>query len=131
MSVGASGALLGIIGAYMAWIMLNWNNRDILPQPCPRMCTMITWLFIIFMIGISMTGIDNYAHLGGWLSGIILGFAFNKATMPLRWMEDKTKCIQITFAVLSIAYFVTLLACTFFAVNPSGTECWGDLPTCD
>ena len=50
MSVGASGALLGIIGAYMAWILLNWNNRDILPQPCPRMCTMITWLFIIFMI---------------------------------------------------------------------------------
>eukprot|EP00483_Globobulimina_turgida_P003700 UN03706 len=41
-SVGASGALLGIIGAYMSWILLNWNNRDLLPQPCPRMCTMIT-----------------------------------------------------------------------------------------
>eukprot|EP00484_Ammonia_sp_Unknown_P023013 CAMPEP_0197037014 /NCGR_PEP_ID=MMETSP1384-20130603/14333_1 /TAXON_ID=29189 /ORGANISM="Ammonia sp." /LENGTH=319 /DNA_ID=CAMNT_0042467261 /DNA_START=73 /DNA_END=1035 /DNA_ORIENTATION=+ len=128
-SVGASGALLGIIGAYMVWILLNWNNRDILPQPCPRMCTMITWLFIIFMIGISMTGIDNLAHLGGWLSGILLGFAFNTATMPISWLENRIKCIQITFAVLSIAYFIVLLAVTFFVVD-SGGECWGDLPTC-
>jgi len=127
-SVGASGALLGIIGAYMAWILLNWNNRDILPQPCPRMCTMITWLFIIFMIGISMTGIDNLAHLGGWLSGIMLGFAFNTATRPISWIENKVKCIQISFAFLSIAYFVALLACTFFAVQVSGV-CWGSLPT--
>merc|ERR1711997_244531 len=81
-SVGASGA-------YMAWILLNWNNRDILPQPCPRMCTMITWLFIIFMIGISMSGIDNLAHLGGWISGVILGLAFNKSTLPLSCLEGK------------------------------------------
>eukprot|EP00484_Ammonia_sp_Unknown_P001533 CAMPEP_0197021492 /NCGR_PEP_ID=MMETSP1384-20130603/2380_1 /TAXON_ID=29189 /ORGANISM="Ammonia sp." /LENGTH=263 /DNA_ID=CAMNT_0042449329 /DNA_START=29 /DNA_END=817 /DNA_ORIENTATION=+ len=84
-SVGASGALLGIIGAYMAWILLNWNNRDLLPQPCPRMCTMITWLFIIFMIGVSMTGIDNFAHFGGWLTGIIVGFAFNPTSLPISW----------------------------------------------
>eukprot|EP01084_Bolivina_argentea_P095816 172256_1 len=128
-SVGASGALLGIIGAYMAWILLNWNNSVILPQPCPRMCTMITWLFIIFMIGISMTGIDNLAHLGGWLSGIMLGLAFNTASMPVSWMASNLKFIQITFAGLSIAYFVTLLACTFFVVTSNG-ECWGDLPTC-
>ncbi len=127
MSVGASGALLGIIGAYMAWILLNWNNREILPQPCPRMCTMITWLFIIFMIGISMTGIDNLAHLGGWLSGIMLGFAFNKATDPVSFIANRVKCIQITFAVLSISYFVALLASTFFAIEANG-ECWGDVP---
>ena len=87
--MGASGALLGIIGAYMAWILLNWNNRDLLPQPCPRMCTMLTWLFIILMIGISMEGIDNFAHLGGWITGMLIGFAFNKATMPVSWMATE------------------------------------------
>ena len=74
-SVGASGALLGIIGCYMAWILLNWNNQALLPQPCQRMCSMIWWLIIIALIGASTTGIDNWAHLGGWLSGMLVSIS--------------------------------------------------------
>merc|ERR1711879_733294 len=57
-SVGASGALLGIIGAYMIWILYNWRDRDRFDSPqvaCTRMCSTITWLIIIFMIGSSMS----------------------------------------------------------------------------
>ena len=73
-SVGASGALLGIIGAHMSWLLCNWENRDKIRQPCQRMCTMIWWLFIIFMIGLGLTGegIDNWAHFGGWISGMLV-----------------------------------------------------------
>ena len=71
-SVGASGALLGVIGCYMSWILLNWNNKSLLPQPCQRMCSMIWWLIIIAMIGASATGIDNFAHGGGFISGFLV-----------------------------------------------------------
>eukprot|EP01084_Bolivina_argentea_P046325 85310_1 len=119
-SVGASGALLGIIGAYMAWILLNWNNRDLLPQPCPRMCTMITWLFIIFMIGVSMEGIDNFAHLGGWITGMLIGFAFNPASLPISWIAKRLQFIKVTFTILSLAFFGTLLFYTFMVVSSGG-----------
>ena len=67
-SVGASGALLGIIGAYISWILLNWNNSHVISQPCPQLCSMLWWMVIIFMIGLNMKGIDNFAHLGGLIS---------------------------------------------------------------
>jgi len=131
-SVGASGALLGIIGAYMIWILYNWHNRDRFDSSraaCARMCTMITWLFIIFMIGISMTGIDNYAHLGGWLTGMLLGLTFNEAREPVRWMGNHIKVIKVISGILSVAYYVAMTVCVFLVVDASGT-CWGELPTC-
>jgi len=125
-SVGASGALLGIIGAYMAWILLNWNNRDLLPQPCPRMCTMITWLFIILMVGMSMQGIDNFAHGGGWLTGIILGFAFNPASAPIGWIDKRYNTVKISFKMLSFIYFAAMVGCTFLVVDCGpNCQCWG------
>eukprot|EP01084_Bolivina_argentea_P141129 248043_1 len=123
-SVGASGALLGIIGAYMAWILLNWNNRDILPQPCPRMCTMITWLFIIFMIGISMEGIDNFAHLGGWCTGILVGFAFNPCSEPISWIDKRFQFVRVVFTIMSFVFFGILMFCTFLVVSCGGCVCW-------
>ena len=48
-SVGASGALLGIIGANVAWLLVDWHNPD-------NMCHMLVWLFIIFLFGISSEG---------------------------------------------------------------------------
>jgi len=128
-SVGASGALLGIIGAYMVWILYNWYDTARFPNPraaCARMCTMITWLFIIFMIGISMTGIDNYAHLGGWITGMLLGLTFNESTGPVRWMGN-IKVIRVLSGILSLAYFVACTVCVFLVVEASGT-CWGSLP---
>lgn len=123
-SVGASGAVLGIIGAYMTWILLNWRNRDLLPQPCPRMCTMVTWLFIIFMVGVSMDGIDNFAHLGGWVTGVLIGFAFNPSTLAISWIDKRLSCVKISFTILSFAFFGTLLFSTFFVVTCAGCECW-------
>jgi len=131
-SVGASGALLGIIGAYMIWILYNWRDRDRFDSPqvaCTRMCSTITWLIIIFMIGISMSGIDNYAHLGGWITGMLLGLTFNEAKGPVGWMQNHIKWIRVLGGILSAAYFVTCTVCVFLVVESSG-ECWGDLPDC-
>jgi len=116
-SVGASGALLGIIGAHMAWILLNWNNRAVLRNPSQRLCSMIWWLFIIFMIGISVTGIDNWAHFGGWLSGMMLGFAFTRAQDPISWIQGSEIIWKYVGIILSLVYFLTLLFVTFLSMS--------------
>jgi len=124
-SVGASGALLGIIGAYMAWIILNWNNSVVLPQPGQRMCMMVWWLFIIFIIGLSVTGIDNWAHFGGWLSGLLLGFSFCQYSQSVECLQGRMNYCRIFCVVLTIIYMTSLLFSSFFGVSTAlCAPCW-------
>lgn len=73
------------------------------------------------MIGISMTGIDNYAHLGGWISGMLLGMAFNEARAPVRWMENHITWIKVVSGILAAGYFVTLTVVIFTIVESYGS----------
>lgn len=68
LSVGASGAIFGLIGALLSWSVLKkqWEITKIV------MLNLILNLFIT----LSVPGIDNMAHLGGFLTGLILGLAF-------------------------------------------------------
>ena len=73
-SVGASGAIFGLVGAYSLFILLH---RRALPRSgIPA----ILWLVIVIganlSIGLFIPNIDNYAHLGGLLSGCLLGWWF-------------------------------------------------------
>ncbi len=67
-SVGASGSLLGLIGVLLAITLgrRNESMRQLRSQ-------LITWLIYIAVLGVIMRGIDNYAHLGGFVSGFALG----------------------------------------------------------
>ncbi len=67
-SVGASGALLGMIGVLLALTIgrQNMAMRALRTQ-------LIYWLIYIGVMGFLMPGIDNMAHLGGFVSGFALG----------------------------------------------------------
>ena len=67
-SVGASGSLLGLIGLLLALSMGSHNigMRMLRSQ-------LLYWLVYIAVLGLLMPGIDNYAHMGGFASGFILG----------------------------------------------------------
>jgi len=67
-SVGASGSLLGLIGLLLALSMGSHNigMRMLRSQ-------LLYWLVYIAVLGLLMPGIDNYAHIGGFVSGFVLG----------------------------------------------------------
>jgi membrane associated rhomboid family serine protease len=67
-SVGASGSLLGLIGVLLALTLgrRSASMRQLRSQ-------LISWLVYIAVLGLIMRGIDNYAHLGGFVSGFALG----------------------------------------------------------
>jgi rhomboid protease GluP len=67
-SVGASGALLGMIGVLLA---LTTGSRSMGMRMLRSQ--LITWLVYIAVMGLLMPGIDNLAHLGGFVSGFVLG----------------------------------------------------------
>jgi len=67
-SVGASGALLGLIGVLLATTM---GRRGLDAQLLRRQ--LIRWLIYIAVWGFLVQGVDNYAHAGGFITGFILG----------------------------------------------------------
>jgi rhomboid protease GluP len=68
-SVGASGALLGLIGVLLA-ITMGRRSASV----SMLRSQIISWLVYIAVLGFFMRGVvDNYAHLGGFVSGFALG----------------------------------------------------------
>ncbi len=67
-SVGGSGSLLGLIGVLLA---VTTNRRSASMQMLRSQ--LIKWLIYIAIMGFMFSGIDNFAHLGGLISGFILG----------------------------------------------------------
>ena len=67
-SVGASGAIFGVVGA-MLYIVLR-NRGRLADLSAQRLC-----LFIAFSVyqGIASGGIDNAGHIGGLVLGFVLG----------------------------------------------------------
>jgi rhomboid protease GluP len=75
LSVGASGAIFGIAGALIPAMMLHSNPQ--LRMALKRQLTSIA-LFVVYNLafGAAIRGIDNAAHIGGLMTGLILGGIF-------------------------------------------------------
>jgi rhomboid protease GluP len=67
-SLGASGALLGLIGVLLAMTM----GRKTAGMQMLR-SSLVRWLIYILVFGLVMRGIDNWAHAGGFITGFIIG----------------------------------------------------------
>lgn len=73
-SIGASGAIFGLVGAYSIFILVHRRafSRGGIPA--------IAWIVVIVAlnlgIGLVVPNIDNYAHVGGFLSGCVVGWFF-------------------------------------------------------
>jgi rhomboid protease GluP len=66
-SVGASGAIFGLVGALLSYAIIN-NQPGMLQQ-------IIIVIAINALIGfLPGSRIDNFGHLGGLIAGIVIGF---------------------------------------------------------
>lgn len=72
-SAGASGAIFGIFGGLLAFVM---NPRNQVPQSVMVEHRNSTLLFAGYTLfyGAAHSGIDNAAHIGGLLAGLAMGF---------------------------------------------------------
>ena len=70
---GASGAIFGVIGALAAYFVANRETMgDMGRQDLTGLMVLVG---INLMFGLSVSGIDNWAHIGGLGSGFLLGMA--------------------------------------------------------
>lgn len=71
MSAGASGAIFGVVGGLM-WIV--FMNRGRLGDLSSGQLAVMA--FFTLYLGFTSSGVDNAAHVGGLLVGILLGIPF-------------------------------------------------------
>ncbi len=70
LSVGSSGAIFGLLGTIFIWSLVNkkWNILKIV----------LINLILNIWLGLVIPQIDNFAHLGGFIGGIIVTIFFLK-----------------------------------------------------
>ncbi|KAI3435358.1 RHOMBOID-like protein [Psidium guajava] len=69
-SVGASGALFGLLGGMLSELITNWS---IYANKVASISTLLVITVINLAVGV-LPHVDNFAHMGGFLAGFLLGF---------------------------------------------------------
>jgi rhomboid protease GluP len=104
-SVGASGAIFGLAGALIAAFKLGEFS---VPRAALQGTLRSLGVFVFYnlVFGAAMPGIDNAAHIGGLVTGLILGAAIAKLA-PLQ--ENAPRRVAI-FLALALALTVSSMA---------------------
>ncbi len=73
-SVGASGAIFGLVGAYSVFVLVH--RKAFRRSGIPALAWLVFIIGLNLGIGLVIPNVDNYAHIGGFVSGCILGWCF-------------------------------------------------------
>ena len=80
-AVGASGAILGILGAFIFSIRRSpqWRHQ---PWTKSLLSQLVFWAIVNLVLGFSVKNIDNVAHITGLVTGLLLGLIPHRVPPP-------------------------------------------------
>ena len=106
---GASGAIFGLYGVFLALLFTN-----LIPKQVRSALLQSIGIFVVFNIVYGMrSGIDNAAHIGGLLSGFVIGFIF--------YLELSGK-INITKSMATVLITIVTVAGTWYFLTNYKTD---------
>jgi len=118
--VGSSGAIFGLMGAQLSDLIQNWT---VFYHPYKHL------LFISVVTGLNlllgfMPFLDNFAHVGGTIMGILCGLVLlNQEKVDRLGFHRPNRCYRIVAAcvsvVLIILFFVTIFALLYGRKSPN------------
>ncbi|CAI4211302.1 unnamed protein product [Parascedosporium putredinis] len=79
-STGASGALFGVIALLLLDLLYSWQERR---NPVKDLLFVLLDVVISFVLGL-LPGLDNFAHIGGFVMGLGLGICVLHSPNALR-----------------------------------------------
>ncbi|KAF9977005.1 hypothetical protein BGZ73_007311 [Actinomortierella ambigua] len=123
-SMGASGALFGLIGCLLLDLLQNWR---LVVNPCWELTKLLGMILFSFLLGL-LPGLDNFAHIGGFLAGILAGLIF----MPAIFFSKRDKMIKLGLRVIALPLLILILVLgitNFYSGNPA-TCSWCRLLDC-
>jgi rhomboid protease GluP len=100
--VGASTAVFGLVGFYLAYVITNYNYMDRKRFGQHWCLLLFVFLLVLLNIGVGLAHndnhVDSYGHLGGFITGFFAGLAFTelfdyearfKKRIPDRYTEEE------------------------------------------
>ena len=124
LGVGSSGAVFGILTSLLIYFYFNKNILGSIARE--YLISIITIISISLIFGFISSGIDNAAHLGGILSGLIISLilipktnneiftydSFNRVLIPSRIIHKLITNIytKITLSLLIAVIFIIMVA---------------------
>ncbi len=101
LTIGASASIFGLLGALMHYG--RRSGSSLIHAEAKR------YALILFVFGLIMPGVDNYAHAGGFLGGYAMSAVFNPLT---RERGDHLLlaivCLVLTFLAIVLSVFNAL-----------------------
>ncbi|ODV88468.1 hypothetical protein CANCADRAFT_146631 [Tortispora caseinolytica NRRL Y-17796] len=96
-SSGASGSLFGILAIDLLDLLFNWHLYE---RPVRLLILHIVEIIICFVLGL-LPGLDNFAHIGGFIMGILLGALLMRSPFFIRRLcgneDNRSKVPTIQF----------------------------------
>ncbi len=108
-SVGASGAIFGLAGGLVALFMRHRN--ELIVRDHRIGFVLIIWAGYQFFIGIFTPAVDNLCHVGGFISGFLVGLLLQPAVLRDRALIGRHTA---TLTMVAFSCLVLLSAGIFF-----------------
>jgi len=99
-SLGASGAIFGVIATLLIEILQRWRE---IPNPKRELGFLIFIIILSFAFGL-IPGMDNFAHIGGFMTGL----AATLAMLPTRGLGWWWKGLRVLGWLATLAVVLTL-----------------------
>jgi len=105
-SVGASGAIFGLVGAYSIFVLAH--RKALRGSGIPALLWLVFVIGANLSVGFFIANTDNYAHLGGLISGCLLGLWFTPRYVlshqggQWRWIDRHSLSSRWFLALLTI-----------------------------
>ena len=103
-AAGASGAVFGMYGVFLALLTTN-----IIPKQLRNTMLQSTLIFVAYNVFYGFkpgSGIDNAAHLGGLLSGMVIGYIFYWGMKNQEKVKSAALCVIVALATVVASYLV-------------------------
>ncbi len=104
--VGASGAIFGLFGVFLAMLTtkhIESSTRNALLKNIS--------VFIVYNLLYGIKGnTDNAAHIGGLISGVIIGYAYFAGLARRDTLPQQAPVISILSAAVFVTAFITLVS---------------------
>lgn len=73
-SMGASGAILGLCGYFVLYFYLNWDNMNNSQKGCSLLFFILIFMNLISGVSVGSSTVDIHSHIGGFLGGLAFSF---------------------------------------------------------
>lgn len=118
-TMGASGSLFGFLGVLVVELFQSWQ---LIRHPWRELIKLLIITLIALCIGL-LPWIDNFAHVGGFLFGLVAAVVFLPYIVFGLWDKKRKRFLLLLCIPLLIGFFLTSLI-VFYKASSSSFCSW-------